>query len=34
MIWVETPSNPLLKLIDLEGVARFAAEKSTPIGLR
>jgi len=32
MIWVETPSNPLLKLIDLEGVARFAAEIS--IGLR
>ena len=26
MIWVETPSNPLLKLIDLEGVARFAQE--------
>jgi cystathionine gamma-lyase len=26
MIWVETPSNPLLKLVDLEGVARFAAE--------
>jgi cystathionine gamma-lyase len=26
MVWVETPSNPLLKLIDLEGVARFAAE--------
>jgi len=26
MIWVETPSNPLLKLIDLEGVARFAGE--------
>jgi cystathionine gamma-lyase len=26
MIWVETPSNPLLKLIDLEGVARFAEE--------
>jgi len=26
MIWVETPSNPLLKLMDLEGVARFAAE--------
>jgi cystathionine gamma-lyase len=23
MIWVETPSNPLLKLIDLEAVARF-----------
>ncbi len=26
MIWVETPSNPLLKLIDLEGVAQFATE--------
>src|SRR6201994_3199052 len=26
MIWVETPSNPLLKLVDLEGVARFAGE--------
>jgi cystathionine gamma-lyase len=26
MIWVETPSNPLLKLIDLEEVARFSAE--------
>jgi cystathionine gamma-lyase len=26
LIWVETPSNPLLKLVDLEGVARFAAE--------
>jgi cystathionine gamma-lyase len=26
MIWVETPSNPLLKLIDLEAVARFSTE--------
>jgi cystathionine gamma-lyase len=26
MVWVETPSNPLLKLIDLESVANFAAE--------
>jgi cystathionine gamma-lyase len=26
MIWVETPSNPLLKLVDLESIARFAAE--------
>jgi cystathionine beta-lyase/cystathionine gamma-synthase len=26
MIWVETPSNPLLKLIDLEEVSRFSAE--------
>ena len=26
MVWVETPSNPLLKLIDLEAVARVARE--------
>ncbi len=26
MIWVETPSNPLLKIIDLEAVAAFAKE--------
>src|SRR6476659_2961691 len=26
MVWVETPSNPLLQLIDLESVANFAAE--------
>ena len=26
MLWVETPSNPLLKLIDLEAVARIARE--------
>ena len=24
MVWVETPSNPLLKLIDLEAVAKIA----------
>jgi cystathionine gamma-lyase len=28
MAWVETPSNPLLKLIDLEAVARFARENN------
>ena len=28
MVWVETPSNPLLKLIDLEGVATFARENN------
>ena len=27
MIWVETPSNPLLKITDLEAVARVAREK-------
>jgi len=26
MVWVETPSNPLLKLIDLEAVAQIARE--------
>ena len=26
MVWVETPSNPLLKLIDLEAVAKIARE--------
>lgn len=27
LIWLETPSNPLLKLIDLEAVARFARRR-------
>ena len=27
MIWIETPSNPLLKLIDLEAVAKIARER-------
>lgn len=27
MIWVETPTNPLLKLVDLEAVAKFAKSK-------
>ena len=26
MVWVETPSNPLLKLIDLEAVAQIARQ--------
>jgi cystathionine gamma-lyase len=28
MIWVETPSNPLLKLIDLEAIAKTARESN------
>jgi cystathionine gamma-lyase len=28
MIWIETPSNPLLKLIDLGAVARLARERN------
>lgn len=27
MIWVETPTNPLLKLVDLEAVAKFAKKR-------
>src|SRR5262249_48097598 len=28
MIWIETPSNPLLKLIDLDAVAKIARERN------
>lgn len=27
LVWVETPSNPLLKIVDLEAVARIARER-------
>jgi cystathionine gamma-lyase len=27
LIWVETPSNPMLKLVDLEAIARFARSR-------
>src|SRR5256714_2056438 len=27
MVWIETPSNPLLKIIDLEAVAKIARER-------
>src|SRR5258707_14176657 len=27
MVWIETPSNPLLKIIDIEAVAKIAREK-------
>jgi cystathionine gamma-lyase len=27
MVWVETPSNPLLKIIDLEAIAKIARER-------
>ncbi len=27
MVWIETPSNPLLKIIDLEAIAKVAREK-------
>src|ERR1700726_2564860 len=28
LVWIETPSNPLLKLIDLEAIAKIAREKN------
>ena len=28
MVWIETPSNPLLKLIDLEAIAKIARENN------
>src|SRR2546428_1247476 len=28
MVWIETPSNPLLKMIDLEAIAKIAREKN------
>jgi len=28
MVWIETPSNPLLKIIDLEAIAKIAREHS------
>jgi cystathionine gamma-lyase len=28
MVWIETPSNPLLKLIDLEAIAKIARQKN------
>ena len=28
MVWIETPSNPLLKIIDLEAIAKIAREKN------
>jgi len=27
LIWIETPTNPMLKLVDLEALARFARER-------
>ena len=27
MVWIETPSNPLLKIIDIEAIAKIAREK-------
>ena len=29
MIWLESPTNPLLKVVDIAGIARLAAERDT-----
>ena len=34
MVWVETPSNPLLKMIDLEAVAKIARAAQRDLGFR
>lgn len=33
LLWVETPTNPLLKLCDLRAVATVAAEADVPLGV-
>lgn len=31
MVWVETPSNPMLKLVDVEGIVKLAKQKNPDI---
>ena len=31
MIWVETPSNPMLKLVDIKAIVKFAKERNPDI---
>lgn len=31
MVWIETPSNPLLKIVDIARVARLARERGVPV---
>jgi len=31
MVWIETPSNPLLKIIDLEAISKIAREKRSSV---
>ncbi len=33
MIWIETPTNPLLKVIDIAGVSRIAKSKQVLVGV-
>ncbi len=32
MVWIETPTNPMLKIVDVEAVARLAHEKNLLVG--
>ena len=34
MLWVETPTNPLLRVVDLEGVAALARKRGPDLGRR
>ncbi len=34
MLWVESPTNPLLKLVDLEAVAAIARKRGIDLGVR
>lgn len=31
LIWIETPTNPKLKIFDIQGIAKVAAEKGIPV---
>lgn len=31
LIWIETPTNPKLKIFDIQGIAKIATEKSIPV---
>ena len=31
LVWIETPTNPLLKLVDIQGVCRTAAAAGSPV---
>ena len=31
MIWIESPTNPLLKIIDIEGICHFSNKMQIPV---
>src|SRR5690606_42050149 len=32
LVWIETPTNPMLKIVDIEAVARIAHAKGLKVG--